>query len=380
MSADRQPLPFEPREIRERLQQRIDQLLPRLGIVDVPRGGLVTPLNPRRADRNKGSFVIWTQAKGGEGGVGAWKDYAIGRQGDVFDLIEYLLGLNAWIDAYWWALDFLGLQRGTVRTASQERLDRERVEAERRAAEAKARQADDEKAAEARRRWLSCLPVAGGGPVWTYLTEARGLPMGNLARWPAALRFDPACEYFDAETGEVTDWPAMVSVMTPWDGGQARAIHRTYLARDGRGKAPLAKTKMMWGPARGCAVRVWRGAGNLSPEKAAAAGVRGPLIITEGIEDAVTAAIARPGDRVWAAGSLSLMGTLGWPACASAVVLVADNDWHEPQAIAAFEKVEAHWRSMAAGRPLKVVRAQAGKDLNDWAREGQTAREGDNGN
>jgi hypothetical protein len=50
------------------------------------------------------------------------------------------------------------------------------------------------------------------------------------------------------------------------------------------------------------------------------------------------------------------------------VVLVADNDWETPQAVAAFEKVEAHWRGMARGRPLKVVRAGVGKDLNDWAR------------
>lgn len=371
MSEDRRPLPYEPREIRARLQQRIDSLLPALGITTLPKAGICTPLNPRRGDRHPGSFVIWTVAKAGEGGVGAWKDYAIGKGGDVYQLIEYLLGLHDWIDAYWWALDFLGLQRGTVRTASQEKLDRERVEAERRAAEAKARQADDAKAKEAFQRWLACKP-GEGSPAQTYLTDARGLPMARLGRWPGALRFDPACEHFDKDTGELTEWAAMVSAMSCSVTGKVRAIHRTYLAPGGAGKAPVAKAKKMWGVASGCAIRVWKGAGDLSPEKAAAKGQSGPLIVTEGIEDALTAALARPADRVWAAGSLSLMGTLTWPACASAVVLVADNDWHEPQAVAAFERVEAHWRAQARGRPLKVVRAQTGKDLNDWAR-GETA-------
>ena len=90
--------------------------------------------------------------------------------------------------------------------------------------------------------------------------------------------------------------------------------------------------------------------------------------MTEGIEDALTLAIARPDCRVWAAGSLSLMGLLDWPGCASAVVLAADNDWDKPEAVAAFERVEAHWRAQANGRPVAVIRAALGKDFNDMAR------------
>ncbi|PZQ63372.1 MAG: hypothetical protein DI570_09270 [Phenylobacterium zucineum] len=362
--SERRELPHDPKRVRKELQNRILDLLPALGIVDQPRNGIVTPLNPCRADRHPGSFVIWVEGEG----AGAWEDYAIARKGDVYSLIQYLLRLEAWIDAYWWSLDFLNWGRGQVRSSSQAAQDRERAEADRKAAEAKARQAADAKAGDAFKRWLACSPVMPGDPVWTYLTEARGLPMATLKKWPGALRLDPACEHYDAETGEVTEWPAMVSAMSRSTDGKVRAIHRTYLAPDGRGKAPVDKAKKMLGVAEGCAIRVWRGAGDLTPEKAAAAGQRAPLIVTEGIEDALTAAVARPDFRVWAAGSLSLMGTLTWPAAASAVVLVADNDWDKPQAVAAFDKVEAHWRAQAAGRPLKVVRAQAGKDLNDWAR------------
>jgi hypothetical protein len=308
--------------------------------------------------------VIWTEGEA----PGAWCDYAIGAKGDVWGLIEYLAGLDRWIDAYWWALDRLGLGRGVVRSASQDRLDRERLAADRAAALARASADADGKARKAFGFWLSAIEDIRGTPVWTYLSQARGLPMDQLTHVPGALRYRPALEHFDRESGEITEWPAMVSAMSHWQTGKVRAVHRTWLAPDGQGKAPVPGAKKMMGVAEGCAIRVWKGHGNLSPEQAALKGQRAPLIITEGIEDALTAAIARPDSRVWAAGSLSLLGALGWPDCASAVVLVADNDWDKPQALAAFGRVEKHWRDMAAGRPLKVVRADKGKDLNDWAR------------
>lgn len=365
MSFEPRPLPYSWPQVKAELQARIRQLLDTLGFAKFEaKNGLVTPLNPRRADRTPGSFVIWMTGSG----VGAWKDYAIDKKGDVFDLIQYVLGLREKIDAYWWALEFLGWGRGEVRSAERAQLDRERAEAERRAAEAKARQEADHKAGRALDAFIKTQKEIRDTPVWTYLTQARGLPMDRLARAPGALRYDPRLDHYDEDTGEITTWPAMVSGMSHWETGQVRAVHRTWLQPDGRGKADVAKAKKMWGDVRGCAIRVWKGARDLTPEAAARAGVTGPLVITEGIEDAITAAIGLPDYRVWAAGSLSLMGALGWPACASGVVLVADNDWHEPQAVAAFEKVEAHWRGMAQGRPVKVVRAQAGKDLNDWAR------------
>lgn len=363
---ERRELPHNPRDVRKALQLRISDLLPRLGVNDMPANGMVAPLNPRRADRHPGSFVIWTEGDA----IGAWRDYALSdeHRGDVFDLIQYLGRLDRWIDAYWWALDFLGLGRGEVRSASQARLDAERAKADQLAGEKRAAANVERQARSALGLWLTGKPLAAGDLAWEYLTGARGLPLEQLSRAPGALRFHPALEHIDRDTGEVTAWPALLSAMSHWDGGQVRAVHRTYLAKDGKAKAPVAAAKKMMGAAAEAAVRVWKGAGDLSPEEARRQGVTAPLIITEGIEDALTAAIAQPTYRIWAAGSLSLMGRLGWPACASAVVLVADNDWDKPQAIEAFAKVEARWREMAHGRPLKVVRAEAGKDLNDWAR------------
>lgn len=360
------PLPYAWPVVKAELQVRIRGVLDALGIRDAIRDGKVTPLNPRRQDRSPGSFVIWTAGAG----IGAWQDYALGdnAKGDVFGLIEYLGGLQGRMDAYWWALEFLGWGRGEVRSASQAKLDAERAVADRAAAEKRAQTDLDGKAKRAFDLFLSAAKQIRDTPVWTYLTEARGLPLDKLPRLPGAIRYLPALDHVDRDTGEVTTWPCMVTAMSRATDGRVRAVHRTWLAPDGRGKAPVAKAKMMWGDAKGCAIRLWKGAGDLTPEEAVRREVSIPLVVTEGIEDGLTAAIARPEYRVWAAGSLSLMGGLAWPACASAGVLVADNDWHEPQAVAAFEKVEAAWRDAAKGRPLKAVRAAAGKDLNDWAR------------
>lgn len=364
MTERRRELPHDKDEVKKRLQQQVRAVVKACGFArERESNGMLTPFNPRRKDNHRGSFVIWL-----EGTKGLYfRDHSSGEQGDIYELIRWTQCLPDWIDAYWWALNFLGLGRHEVRSASQVQQDRENAAAAQKAAEARREAEDNAKAGQAKGLWLGCRADWRETLAWTYLVEARGLPLDRLAHLPNAIRFHPALEHFDKATGEITEWPAMVTAMSGAGGG-VQAIHRTYLARDGRAKAPVDKAKKMSGVARGAAMRLWKGASNLSPEIAAQKGVTGPLIITEGIEDALTAAVARPEARVWAAGSLSLLGLLEWPACASAVVLVADNDWNTPAAITAFEKVEAYWRDMARGRPLKVVRAEVGKDLNDWAR------------
>lgn len=364
MIRERQPLPYDEQVVKAALQARVEGVCLALGFKEMPRQGVITPLNPRRKDRRPGSFVIWVSRS-----AGSWKDYATSEKGDVFDLIQYVERLDRWIDAYWWSLNFLGWGRHEVRTADQVKQDREDAERERKAALARQKSDDDAKAAKQRAFWLNdCDPLWWlHSPVWTYLTDARGLPLSRMAAAPGAIRMHRDLEHYDQDTGEVTSWPCMTTAMSG-PGGAVRAVHYTWLAPGGHGKAPVEKAKKMRGAAKGCAIRLTKGSSKLTPEVAAQRGVTGPLIITEGIEDGLTAALARPMDRCWAAGSLSLLGELAWPKCASSVVLVADNDWLKPAAISAFEAVEAKWKAMAEGRPLKVVRSDVGKDLNDWAR------------
>lgn len=374
MTAPR-PLPYAWDDVKQRLQAQLPGVLAALGLRYRERDSSPTvyPLNPTRNDKNPGSFVIWTQGSA----AGAFKEFAgIPAKGDVFGLIGYVLGLQEKIDAYWWALEHLGLERGRVRTRAADQLARERRERDAAAARVK-----DAQAAEAKERalfglWLGLPPIAGT-PAEHYMREVRNVPLERLPHQPGALRWARAVEWIDPETGEVHEWRnVMVSAMTR--GKQVTALHRTFLLPDGSGPDPARKAagkhKTMIGSASGAAIRLSAGPSGLSPTMAEKKGRTDPLAVGEGIETSGAVACARLDYRVWAAGSLSLMGLLDWPACASAVVLLRDNDWDKPDAIKAFERVEAHWRAQARGRPLVVAAPPAGvDDFNSWAMRGMAA-------
>lgn len=355
----RRALPYTWPDITARLRARALDVVRALGVRDKVAGGVIMPLNPRRNDKRPGSFVIWTD-------TGAWKDYAVaGLQGDVVKLIQYLGKLRDPIDAYWWALDFLNLPRGDG--AQQPRSIEADAEAARRlaedrlAAEAKAAANAEEKGAALFKRWLGLAPILGT-VAEDYLREARAIPLDNLERMPGALRFDPALDHFDRETGEVTTWPAIVSCYAR--ASKITGLHRTWLAPDGSGKAPVAKPKKMLGSTLGGAIRLTRGAGGMTLEAAIERGKSQRLVVGEGIETTLTAGCARVDYRSWAAGSLDHMAALEWPACASGVILLRDNGL--PDAV--WARVESAWAEQANDRPLKTVSAAVGNDINDWAR------------
>src|SRR5262249_23184833 len=74
---------------------------------------------------------------------------------------------------------------------------------------------------------------------------SRGLHLPPLPR----LRFHPRLKHPSGSS-----WPAMVALVTRGLDDTPLAIHRTFLAHDGRNKAPLHPQKMMLGPCRGGAV------------------------------------------------------------------------------------------------------------------------------
>jgi hypothetical protein len=115
---------------------------------------------------------------------------------------------------------------------------------------------------------------------------ARGLRMED----GAPLRFHPACPR-GAER-----WPAMLALMTRPDTAEACGVHRTFLARDGSGKAPGEPKKAMAGEA---------GLVRLVPNDDVTLG----LGLAEGLETAL-AVMQRTGWRpVWAATSAGAIRT-----------------------------------------------------------------------
>jgi hypothetical protein len=180
-----------------------------------------------------------------------------------------------------------------------------------------------------------CAKPALATPIETYLVS-RGihLPAPNALRFHAGLKHPSGgC------------WPAMVALVTNGRDGTPIAIHRTYLARDGGGKAPVDPQKMMFGPCRGGAVRL--------------AEPGDVLMVGEGIETCLTAMQAT-GHPAWAALSTSGLRSLGLPKDAHDVIVLADGD---EAGEAAARHCALRWRR--EGRRVRIARPPQGLDFND---------------
>lgn len=184
-----------------------------------------------------------------------------------------------------------------------------------------------DKQAAALRLWDAALPRQGT-PVEAYL--ARRLPGADLA----ALRdvaFLP-----QAKHPAGARHPCMVALLRNVR-GQPVAVHRTFLAPGGAGKAKLDPAKMTLGPVRGAAVRLHA--------------VADRLVIAEGIESALAAAhlLRLP---AWAAVSAgNLRDSLALPPSVREVTIAAD---HDPPGLAAAQAAAARWK--AEGRAVRIAK------------------------
>jgi putative DNA primase/helicase len=203
-------------------------------------------------------------------------------------------------------------------------------------AEAKAPPAQDDgdRTAVALRLWRASSPAVDT-PIVPYL-HSRGISLAA----PDSVRFHPRLKHPSGGT-----WPGMVALVARGQDGEPLAIHRTFLARDGVGKAPVAPQKMMLGPCRGGAVRL--------------AVPTGKLMVGEGIETCL-ATMQATGLPAWAALSTSGLRTLHLPAEIDEVIVLADGD--DPGEAAA---LDAARRWMREGRTVRIARPPIGMDFND---------------
>jgi len=194
--------------------------------------------------------------------------------------------------------------------------------------------------------WQSATP-APGTPVAAYLAS-RGihLPPSDALRFHAGLRH-PSGRF----------WPAMVGLVTNGIDGAPIAVHRTFLARDGGGKAPVDSPKMMLGPCRGGAVRL----GELGEV----------LMIGEGIETCL-AAMQASGHPAWAALSTSGLRALDLPKDVRDVIVLADGD---EAGEAAARDCALRWKRQ--GRRVRIARPPQGMDFNDMLSSRAPRIEGD---
>lgn len=194
----------------------------------------------------------------------------------------------------------------------------------------------DDKARTAYALQLWCAGRPPDDTVVQVYLRSRGIRI----RLPGTIKFHAGLKHRSGGS-----WPAMIGLVTRGPDNRPIGVHRTYLTRDGRGKAPIEPKKMMLGPCRGGAVRL------------APAG--DPLMIGEGIETCL-AAMQATSYSTWAALSTSGLRTLDLPPAVQEVVVLADGDERgETAALAA----AARWRH--EGRRVRIARPPQGADFND---------------
>jgi len=193
---------------------------------------------------------------------------------------------------------------------------------------------ESERTTAAVRLWRSAVPAAGT-PAEIYL-HSRGIGIAV----PLSVRFHPRLKHPTGGT-----WPGMVSLVTRGTDGQPLAIHRTFLANDGAGKAPVTPQKMMLGPCRSGAVQF-----ATATEK---------LMVGEGIETCL-AVLQATGLPAWAALSTSGLRTLELPAEIREVIVLADGD--DPGEAAALDAAR-RWKR--EGRTVRTAHPPTGMDFND---------------
>jgi hypothetical protein len=291
--------------------------------------------------------------------VGLWTDFAAppgapDRQGNIIHLVAAVrFGHNVG-HACQWLRSFLGLDH----------MDPNRLAAEKaRATRAAAKRLDEaEVKLEKNRRkahelFLGADPYPGT-PAETYLVGRSIDFRAHELEPPGAIRFRQ--NVYCAETRG--NLPAMLAPIVGLD-GRHRGTHRTYLQADGSGKAMLDEPKKSLGKFSGGFIPLWKGKHRCSM-KDLPPGT--PIYVSEGIEDGLSAVLAKPEIRCIAGVALSNIGGLELPVQCP-IYLLAQRD-EKLKAVAAFDS--AVGRLQDRGHEVFLIWPKPGfKDYNDMLRD-----------
>ncbi|MEH3099687.1 DUF7146 domain-containing protein [Sphingomonas adhaesiva] len=258
-----------------------------------------------------------------KGPAGKWTDAASSEHGDLLDVIRESLGLIDFADVAEEARTFLSLPHPEPRP-----------EAHRHAGPP----APLGSAEAARRLFAMGMPITGT-VAKTYL-RTRGI---TALHGTDALRFHPRC-YYRPNDGPSETWPALLARVTDLTGRQT-GTHRTWLAPDGTGKAPIDTQRKAMGDLNGHGVRFGIGT------EVQAAG--------EGIETMLSLRTALPDLPAVAALSAAHLGALTLPDSLRRLYVARDNG-EAGEAMAAMLATRAE----AAGIEAVVLVPTLG-DFND---------------
>lgn len=237
-------------------------------------------------------YVRLRDAPDGSARAGKWTDAQSGEHGDLLDILRAATATGTLADAMVEARRFLCLaDPAPAASAALPRSHRSGSPA-------------------AARRLLAFASPIAGTAAQAYLA-ARGIPpMDGLD----ALRFHPRCWYRPG-VGEPTatprTMPALIAAVTDC-AGVVTGVHRTWLARDGSAKAPVASPRRAMGHLLGNGARFGRAGATM------AAG--------EGIETVLSLRAAVPTLPAIAALSAAHLGALDAPPGLRRLYVAREND------------------------------------------------------
>lgn len=307
--------------------------------------------------------------------AGVWSDFAAGVGGDIFDLVTLVKFGGDKKETMRWAVARYGLARSGTGTSGGAKdrgpVGRGKPQGSGASAHQSSQPIRRDQKIENRAKAIffkDCQKALRGTLTDRYL-KGRGIDLAVLAKLrgkaPSCIRHAEGiwCSEVNRRL------PALVACVNgpamEWGGGFT--IHRHYLAALPSGKvvkADLKAPKKLYSSCKGGAIRVWRGKSGLPIDKAPWGD---KVLITEGLEDALVAAIARPDLRVLAAVSLANIPNLALPEAIRTVYIAADNEGNdkaEEMASRALGRAVARFQDKEERRVL-IVRSSAGKDLND---------------
>ena len=278
-------------------------------------------------------FVRLTGRASGKGAAGKWVDAASSEHGDLLDVIRESLGLVEFAEIADEARRFLSLPQEVPATPGYP---------------SRPTAGPSGSTGAAQRLWRMARPVAGS-LAETYL---RGRGIADLQN-ADPLRFLPDCYWRPDGGGPTETWPALIAAVTDLE-GTVTGAHRTWLARDGRQKAPLEPPRKAMGTLLGHGVRFGR--------------AQDILAAGEGIETILSLRQVLPGLPMVAALSAGHLAALLFPAQLRRLYIVCDND---PAGRSAREALVA--RASEAGVEALAVSPMLGDFNDDLVARGRAA-------
>ena len=306
------------------------------------------------SSKNHGDIgAVAVVVKGGKAGrVGFWQGRPDKPGTNGGDLLHLIMAVNRTDlrGAIEWARSWLGGAAPPVDATRAVEEDQSRAERDKRV--------EDWKRNRVRELFEAARPIAG--TLAERYMEARGIRLALLPGLSDRVRFHPAVEWWKGATKEGKrrvpgpKFPCIVSAIDSPEGVQM-AGHFTFLARDGLGKAPVEKPKLMMAEVGNGMIVLRRGT---RPDHR--------KVVNEGLENGLTAMMAQePEDAAEVAPSLaSLKHVRPGP---GGTIVCPHNDWSNAAAMRDFERALADIRRH--GLPVAVLRAPpVVNDLNDMVK------------